>query len=123
MSIEKRKIDDNKQNPYASIAKSLGLLIVVFFLLFAAFFTWGAYNHMHSKEIDARLLDTVPDEFVIVTEEELNDYPELEEAIKIQSSIKTDPDEWLETLDFLKDKGSFVVKFEDEYYEIGFLTA
>jgi hypothetical protein len=33
-------------------------LIVVFFLLFAAFFTWGAYNHMYSKEIDARLLDT-----------------------------------------------------------------
>nr|WP_321496985.1 hypothetical protein [uncultured Methanolobus sp.] len=123
MPIEKRKIDEDKENPYISIAKALGLLIVVFFLLFAAFFMWSGYNHMHSKEIDARLLDTVPDEFVIVTEEELNEYPELNEAINTQSSVKIDPDEWLKTSEFLDEKGSYVIKFKDEYYEIGFLTA
>ncbi|WMW26385.1 hypothetical protein RE474_06670 [Methanolobus sediminis] len=123
MPIEKKKLDENKNNPYVSIAKALGLLIVVSFLLFAAFFTLGAYNHMYSKAIDARLLDTVPDEFVIVTEEELNKYPALKEAIDTQSYVKANPHEWSKTIDFLDEKGSYVVKFEDEYYEIGFMTA
>ncbi|TQD28426.1 hypothetical protein [Methanolobus vulcani] len=99
------------------------MLIVVFFLLFAAFFMWSAYNHMYSKEIDARLLDTVPDEFVIVTEEELNDYPALKEAIDTQSYVKANPHEWSKTIDFLDEKGSHVIKFRDEYYQIMFATA
>jgi hypothetical protein len=123
MPIEKKKLDENKKNPYLSIAKALGLLIVIFFLLFAAFFMWSAYNHMYSKEIDARLLDTVPDEFVIVTEEELNDYPALKEAIDTQSYVKANPHEWSKTIDFLDEKGSHVIKFRDEYYQIMFATA
>lgn len=123
MPIEKRKLDENKENPYISIAKAVGLLVVVFFLLFAAFFTWSAYNHMYSKAIDARLLDTVPDEFAVVTEEELNDYPALKEAMDTQSYVKANPQEWSKTIDFLDEKGSYVVKFKDEYYEIGFMTA
>jgi hypothetical protein len=123
MPIEKKKLDENKKNLYVSIAKALGLLIVVFFLLFAAFFTLGVYNHMYSKEIDARLLDTVPDEFVIVTEEELNDYPALKEAIDTQSYVKANPHEWSKTIDFLDEKGSHVIKFRDEYYQIMFSTA
>lgn len=116
-------VKENKYQPLISIAKALGLLIVISFLLFAAFFTLGAYNHMYSKGIDARLLDTVPDEFVIVTGEELNDYPALKEAIDTQSYVKASPHEWSKTTDFLDEKGSYVIKFEDEYYEIMFSTA
>lgn len=123
MQIEKRKIDENKEHSYVSIAKSLGIVIAVFLLLFAAFFMWSAHNHMHSKKIDARLLDTVPDELVIVTEEELNDYPALKEAIDTRSYVKANPQEWSKTIDFLNEKGSSVVKFGDKYYEIGFITA
>jgi hypothetical protein len=78
---------------------------------------------MYSKAIDARLLDTVPDEFAVVTEEELNDYPALKEAMDTQSYVKANPQEWSKTIDFLDEKGSYVVKFKDEYYEIGFMTA
>jgi uncharacterized membrane protein len=77
MPIEKRKLDENKENPYISIAKAVGLLVVVFFLLFAAFFTWSAYNHMYSKAIDAMLLDTASDDFIILTKQEINNYPAL----------------------------------------------
>ncbi len=120
---EKRKIDENKEHPYVSIAKAFGLLIVIFFLLSAAFFVWSGYNHINSKEIDARLLDAVPDEFVIVTEEELNDYPSLEKAIDTQTYVKANPHEWSKTIDFLDEKGSHVIKFENEYYQIMFITA
>lgn len=123
MPNEKRRINEDKDNPSVSIAKALGLLIVVFFLLFAAFFMWSGYNHMHSKSIDAMLLETAPDEFVIVTEQEINNYPALKKAIDTQSYVETDPDEWLKTSDFLEEKGNSAIKFRDEYYQIAFTTA
>ena len=123
MPNEKREIVKNKKTPYISIAKALGLVIAVFLLLFVAFFMWSAHNHINSKAIDAELLDTIPDEFVIVTEEELNDYPALKETIDTWSYVKANPQEWSKTIDFLNEKGSSVVKFGDKYYEIGFITA
>ncbi|MEZ5334231.1 MAG: hypothetical protein R2741_02805 [Methanolobus sp.] len=123
MPNKNETVKENKWQPLISIAKALGLLIVVFFLLFAAFFMWSGYNHMHSKSIDAMLLETAPDEFVIVTEQEINNYPALKKAIDTQSYVETDPDEWLKTSDFLEEKGNSVIKFRDEYYQIAFTTA
>jgi hypothetical protein len=123
MPYEKGEIVENKKSPHVSIAKALGIVIAVFLLFFAAFFMWSAHNHINSKAIDAELLDTVPDEFVIVTEEKLNDYPALKEAIDTRSYVKANPQEWSKTIDFLNEKGSSVVKFGDKYYEIGFITA
>ncbi len=76
---------------------------------------------MHSKAIDAEILETVPDEFVVVTEEVLNEYPALREAIETQSYAEADPDEWKRTIKFLDEKGSSVIKVGDEYYGIEFM--
>jgi hypothetical protein len=68
-------------------------------------------------------LQTIPEEFAVVTEEELNDYPALKEVIETQNYVKADPDEWMRTIEFLDGKGSRVIKVGNEYYDIGFATA
>ncbi len=68
-------------------------------------------------------METPPDKFVIITEEELNQYSVLKEAIKSLTGVKVKPDEWKRTDDFLDQKGSRFVKVGEEYYEIYFVTA
>ncbi|MCK5722056.1 MAG: hypothetical protein KAI84_05920, partial [Gammaproteobacteria bacterium] len=84
-----------------------------------------AYNHYDSKYIDADLLQSAPDDFnfVVLTEEELNEYPAIMEAITGQQPVKVKPAEWQRSRDFLSEKGSYSVKFGDGYYDIGFITA
>ncbi len=73
----------------------------------------------------AQLLQSAPDDFnfVVLTEEELNEYPAIMEAITGQQVVKVKPAEWQRSFDFLSEKGSHTVKFGDEYYAIGFMTA
>jgi hypothetical protein len=68
-------------------------------------------------------LQTAPDKFVILTEEELNQYPALKEAIRSQSGVEVKADEWKRTIDFLDQRGSKVIKVSEKYYEIYFVTA
>jgi hypothetical protein len=56
-----------------------------------------------------------------LTDEELNQYPALNESIISQNLMKVKPDEWTRTDDFLDQKGSRFVKVGEEYYEIGFI--
>jgi hypothetical protein len=56
-----------------------------------------------------------------LTDEELNQYPTLNESIISQNLMKVKPDEWTRTDDFLDQKGSRFVKVGEEYYEIGFI--
>ena len=37
--------------------------------------------------------------------------------------LKVHPDEWKRTADFLSEKGSYIIKVGEEYYEVGFATA
>jgi len=75
------------------------------------------------RHIDAYLLQTAPDEFVVLTEQELNEYPVIREAITSQSIVKVRPDEWQRTYNFLGEKGSYNVKYDDGYYAIGFMIS
>ena len=75
------------------------------------------------RHIDADLLQSAPDEFVVLTEQELNEYPAIREAITSQQFVEVNSDEWGRSQDFLSEKGSHTVKFGDEYYDIGFITA
>ncbi|WP_440952276.1 hypothetical protein [Methanococcoides sp. FTZ1] len=105
------------------VVNAFVISFVALLLISAGFFAWSAYSHMYSKSIDADLLDYTPEEFVVVTEEELNDYPALKEAIETQSYVKASPGEWRRTIEFLEEKGSYVIKVEDAYYGISFATA
>jgi hypothetical protein len=105
------------------VAKAFIISFMALLLISVGFFVWGAYSHMNSTTIDADLLETIPEEFVVVTEEELNEYPSLKEAIATQSYVKADPDEWMQTIEFLDSKGYHVIKVGDAYYQVVFSTA
>jgi len=113
----------SRERSFGFILKAFAISFAAMFLISIAFFAWGAYQHANAKWIDAQRLQTAPDKFVIITEDELNQYPALKEAIRSQSGVKVKADEWKRTIDFLDQKGSRFVKVGEEYYEIGFVTA
>lgn len=51
--------------------------------------------------MDINKLQTTPDDFVILTEEELDRYPAINEAIVSQKMVKVKPSEWSSIRDFL----------------------
>ena len=93
------------------------------FLIFGAAFALAGYNHNNSTGISAQLLQTAPDEFIVLTEQDLNEYPAIRDAITNQGDVTVKLDEWERTSIFLEEKGSYTVKFGDDYYEIGFSIA
>ncbi|UGV41864.1 hypothetical protein J7W08_02525 [Methanococcoides orientis] len=113
----------SKERSSVFVVNAFVISFVALLLISAGFFAWGAYGHMNSKSISAHRLDYVPEDFVVVTQEELNDYPALKETIETQSYVKASPGEWRRTIEFLEEKGSSVIKVGDEYYGIGFDTA
>lgn len=112
-----------KERSRGFMVKAFAISFIALLLISTGFFAWGAYNHLNSKAIDAEQLQTVPNEFAVVTEEELNEYPALKEAITSQNIVKVRPDEWRQTIDYLTEKGSHTIKVGNEYYRIGFMTA
>jgi hypothetical protein len=63
-----------------------------------------------------------------VSEWALSNYPTLESAIEIASkngeaSLKTQPEEWERTFDFMQNMGCSCIEVNGSYYEIGFATA
>ncbi|MFZ3060340.1 MAG: hypothetical protein WA102_11480 [Candidatus Methanoperedens sp.] len=113
----------SKERSFGFILKAFALSFAAMFLISVAFFAWGAYEEVNDKWINAHRLQAAPDKFVIITDEELNQYPALKEAIKSQSDVKVKPDEWKRTDDYLDQKGSRVIKVNEVYYEIGFVTS
>ncbi|MCD4843484.1 MAG: hypothetical protein K8R25_03250 [Methanosarcinales archaeon] len=93
------------------------------FLIFGVTFALAGYNHDNSTGIRADLLQTAPDEFVVLTEQDLTEYPTIRDAITNHGEVEVKSDEWERIRNFLEEKGSYTVKFGDEYYEIRFTTA
>ena len=93
------------------------------FLIFGATFALAGYNHNNSTGMSAHLLQTAPDEFVVLTEQDINEYPAIRDAITNNRTVKVKLDEWEQIHTFLDEKGLYTVKFGDEYYEIGFSIA
>ena len=113
----------SKERSFGFILKAFTISFATMFLISVAFFAWSAYIDVNIKWISAQRLQTAPDKFFIITEEELNQYPALKEAIRSQSGVEVKADEWKRTIDFLNQKGSRIIKIDDMYYEIGFVTA
>ncbi|MDO9517351.1 MAG: hypothetical protein Q7J10_04790 [Methanosarcinaceae archaeon] len=113
----------SKERSLSFITKAFAISFAAMFLISTSFFAWSAYDHVNSKAISADLLQTAPDKFVVLTEQELDEYPVIREAITSQQPVKVDSKEWEQTYDFLGEKGSSTVKYGDAYYDIGFITA
>ncbi|AKB51522.1 hypothetical protein MSBRW_2269 [Methanosarcina barkeri str. Wiesmoor] len=90
-------------------------------MISAGFFALGAYNHMNSAEywIETEKLETIPEEFAIVTENEIEKYPALRRALKTTGeSFTVDSAEWKQVEEFLRLKGSNVIKVDNDYYQV-----
>jgi hypothetical protein len=105
------------------VAKAFAISLMALLLISVSFFALSAHSHMSAKYIDADQLDYVPEEFIVVTEEELEKYPALRETIETQMYVQANPGEWTRTIEFLDSKGSYVIKVVDEYYRVSFSTA
>lgn len=106
------------------VLKAFAVSLVPLLLISAAFFTLGALSHEYSKSIEAEKLEFIPDEFVIVTEKELDEHPVLKKAIESPGEyFSADPEEWRRTIDFLEKKGAYEIKVEKDYYRVSFTTA
>lgn len=106
-----------------NIKKTFVGLLIILLLSSISFFAASANAHMNAKNVVAHELDEIPNEFIVLSEKELGEYNELKEAMDDETWIRTSPGKWERTYQFLTNKGSFIVKYEDQYYQISFDTA
>ncbi len=103
------------------ILKGFAISLGALFLISAGFFALGAYNHMNSDEywIETEKLEKAPDEFAVVTESEIEEYPALRRALKnAGEDFIVDSAEWIRVEKFLHLKGSNVIKVNNDYYQV-----
>ncbi len=106
------------------VLKAFAVSFTALLLISTAFFALGALSHENSKSMGADKLEFAPDEFVIVTEEELDEYPELKRAVESPGGyFSVDSEEWERTSDFLREKGASEIKVGNDYYRVYFMTA
>lgn len=114
----------SKERSSVFILKAFAVSFTVLLLISAAFFALGASSHENSKSMGADKLEFAPDGFVIVTEEELDEYPALKRAIGSPGEYSgVDSEEWERTIEFLDEKGTYEIKVGNDYYIIYFMTA
>jgi hypothetical protein len=103
------------------VAKSFAISLAALILISGLFFAMGAYSHINSKTIHADLLQEEPNNFIVITEEELNQYPALKETISTGKAVDVKAREWERTEDLLN--GTYDIQYNGKYYGIGFTTA
>lgn len=113
----------SKERSFGFAVKAFAISFITIMLIFAGIFTYSAYSHYNAKYISAQKLQTAPEEFVILTQDDLEKYPEMKTAISSGTGLKVKPDKWSEIIEFLDEKGSHYVKVDDEYYHFLFATA
>jgi len=64
-----------------------------------------------------------PTNYVNMTEQQMQHFPHLKEAILTNTSIETPREEFYEFKDFLESKNTEFIQYQNEYYEIGFRFA
>lgn len=73
--------------------------------------------------MDIDRLQTIPDDFVLLTEEELDRFPVINQAIASQKMTKVKPDEWNSLRNFLYQHDTDNIKVGNAYYVVLFATA
>lgn len=74
--------------------------------------------------IDVDKLDYIPSSYINMTSQQLNEFPHLEMALeKGEGWIKPPRDEWERLLDFFEDYDEWIVKYQNDYFRVGFSCA
>jgi len=119
----------SRERSLGFILKVFGISFLFFFLTFYGLMAYGAHEHYYAKYISVDKL-SAPSDYLNLTEEELEKYPSLKEAIELanksengRARLKVHPDEWERIGNFLSEKGSHNIKVGNEYYGVGLICA
>ena len=93
-------------------------LIISFSFLFLLFFLSGCESMDYGVRADE--LDETPEEFITISEEQMDKFPHLGEAISSGEIVKTPLDEFKEIRNLLEDTRN--IKYMDKFYKIMFAS-
>lgn len=95
------------------------LLVAVIFIGLMMFFYFFLYLPTTFKGISAVKSNEQPSKYINISEQQLNLYPHLIQAIHNPGdSVETPENEWRTVYDFLKSHDSWYIQYDGEYYHI-----
>jgi hypothetical protein len=112
-------VSKDRSRPF--ILKAFAVSFAALVLISGLFFAISAYSEMNSTAIGADILSEEPENYTLIKEEELKEYPALKKALETGEITEADSDEW-ERASKLFD-GEYIVQYKGKYYEIYFITA
>jgi hypothetical protein len=90
-------------------------LILIFMIIYVE------YNEVY---IDVDKLDYIPSIYINMTFRQLNEFPHLKKALEQgEEWIKPPRDEWERLHDFFEDYDEWIVKYQNDYFRVGFSCA
>ena len=111
----------NKKSLKTMISGVICLVIGLFFvsILFGLGIDYYPFdNDYYNIGIIVQEITTEPDDFYNMSEEELQNYPSLQEAIQSPGSeIETTRDEYNDIVDLISNQGS-IIKYQDKFYQL-----
>jgi hypothetical protein len=117
----------SKERSLGFVLKVFGISFLFFFLAFYGIMACGAHEHYYAKYISVRTL-SAPSDHLNLTEEELDKYPSLKEAIEQAEEnnigvVNLHPNEWKHIETSLGRAWLHTIKIGDEHYRIEFLCS
>lgn len=120
-----------KKESLVFFIKILAVSFLISLILFAGWFSIGAYEHAEGSVIFVNQYDTASGEYVDITKH-MEEYPALNKAIKGEGCeklegnnrwyCKTPSDEWRRSVDFISKQNARLYKIGEKYYELSFAT-
>ncbi len=98
--------------------KRLVVLFGISTILFFVFFSGCVFP---SQGICANKLDEIPDNFVNMSEQHMDEFPHLKEVVISQECVDTPKEEFDALKDLLDTEDTDFIKYNNEYYEIVFV--
>ena len=114
----------SRERSLGFVLKVFGISFLFFFLAFYGLMAYGAHEHYYAKYISVDKL-SAPSDYLNLTEEELEKYPSLKEAIEQAEKnemgvVRLHPNEWQRIETSLGRAWLHTIKIGDEYYKIEF---
>lgn len=115
----------SRERSLGFVLKVFGISFLFFFLAFYGIMAYGAHEHYYAKYISVHKLSGAPSDCLNLTDEDLEKYPSLKEAIvQVEKNkmgvVSLHPKEWQRIVTSLSQRGLKAVKIGDEYYKIEF---
>lgn len=101
-----------------TITKILIAIPIEILIIFISFFIYLYLTTDMSCGINVEILNSEPETYIEITEEEINMFPHLKKAILLKTHVETPYEEFNGLYDFLNEHDSWNILYQDEYYHI-----